>query len=132
MRAWVAILLLLLVAPLLVFSRYGIGWAAAELAALIAWWLPVLLIKPVTWRRGPRWTFPFFVFVITTLFFALAALLFGLWLSPWWCLVISLGAGMLTAAGIWPAQMRHYRLQRKLLDVEQKHAAARIGAGGQG
>lgn len=124
MPAWVVILLLLLLAPLLVLSHYGLGWAAAELAALIAWWLPVLLIKPVTVRRGPRWIFPFGVFVMTTLFFALAAMLLGPWLSPWWCLVISLGAGILTVAGIWPTQMRHFRLQRKLLDVEHEHASS--------
>jgi hypothetical protein len=109
MPAWVAILLHLLLAPLLVFARFGLAWAAAEWAALIALWLPVLLIKPVTWRRGPRWMFPFFVFVMMTLFFPLVALFFGLWLSPWWCLATSLGAGILTTAGIWPAQMRHYR-----------------------
>jgi len=124
MPAWVAILLLLLLAPLLVFGRYGLGWAGAEWAALIAWWLPALLIKPVTWRRGPRWTFPFCVFVMTTLFFALVAMAFGLWLSPWWCLVISLGTGMLITAGIWPAQMRYSRLQRQLLDAEQEHGSS--------
>lgn len=116
------VVLVLLLGPLLAFSRYGLGWAAAEFAALIAWWPPILLVKAVTWRRGPWWTFPFVVFVMTTLFFAVAAMLFGLWLSSWWCLVISLGAAMLTVAGIWPAQMRYYRLQRKLL--EQEHASS--------
>jgi hypothetical protein len=121
MPAWVAILLLLLLAPLMVFARYGLGWAAAELAALIACLLPILFIKIVTWRRGPRWTFPFFVFTMTTLFFALAALMFGLWLRPWLCLAVSFGAAMLVTAGLWPAQTRFYRVQRQLLDAEQEH-----------
>jgi hypothetical protein len=124
MPAWVAIFLPLLLAPLLVLGRYGIGWAAAEWAALIALWLPVLFIKPATWRRGSRWTFCLYVFIMTTLFFALVAMAFGLWLSPWWCLVTSLGAGMLITAGIWPAQMRFYRLQRQSRDAEHEHASS--------
>lgn len=120
MPAWVAIALIVLLGPALVFARYGLGWAAAELAALIACLLPILLIKPVTWRRGPRWTFPFWVFTMTTVFFAWAALIFGLWLWPWLCLAVSSGAGMLITAGFWPAQTRFYRVQRQLLDAEQE------------
>jgi Flp pilus assembly protein TadB len=123
--AWVAILLVLLLFPYLVFARYGIGWAAAELAALIACLLPVLFVKPATWRRGPRWTFPFWIFTMTTVFFACAVLVFGLWLrpwlklSPWLCLVTALAAGVLVTVGLWPAQQRFYRVQRQLLDAEQ-------------
>jgi hypothetical protein len=121
-RAW-ALILPLLLAPMLVLSRYDLGWAAAELAALIAWWPPVVLIKPATWRRGPWWAFPFFAFVMTTLFFAVVALLVGVWLPPWWSLAIALGAGILAVASIWPTQLRHYRLQRRLLDAEREHAS---------
>ncbi len=117
MRGWVALLLLLLFAPLLVFSRYGPGWAAVELAALIACWVPVRLARPLTGRRGPRWTFPFFVYVTTTLLFPLVAPTVGLWVSPWWCLVIALGGAILIIAGTWPAQMRYERRQRQLRDA---------------
>lgn len=116
--AWVAIVLLLLLAPALVFARYGLGWAAAEEVALIASWLTIVLIKPVTWRRGPRWSVVFFAFVMTTLVFAFAAMAVGLWLSPWWCLAISAATGTLSIVAVWPAQMRHYRVQRQLLDSD--------------
>jgi phosphatidylserine synthase len=119
MPAWIAILLVLLLFPALVFARYGLGWAAAELTALIACLLPVLLIKPATWRRGPRWTFPFWIFAMTSVFFAVAVLVFGLWLRPWLCLVIALAAGVLVTVGLWPAQQRFYRVQRQLPDAEQ-------------
>jgi hypothetical protein len=114
MPAWVACLLLVLMVPTIVFARYGLGWAAAELAAFIASWLPAFLIKPVTWpSRHLSWAFTYFVFIMTILLFALVALVVGLWLSPWWCLVISLGAGVVSIAGVWPAQLRYYRLQRQ-------------------
>jgi phosphatidylserine synthase len=110
--------------PAVLYVRFGLGWAATWAAASIASWLPVLLIKPVTWRTWPRrhlsWAFAYYVFFMTTLFFGLVALLLGLWLSPWWCLVISLGAGVLSGAGIWPAQLRYYKLQRSLADTEQE------------
>ncbi|WP_319459910.1 hypothetical protein [Micromonospora sp. RTP1Z1] len=121
MPAWMAIVLIVLLFPVMVFARYGLGWAAAELAALIACLLLILLIKPVTWRRGSRWTFPFWVFTMTTVFFAGAALIFGLWLGPWLCSAVSFGAGMLVIAGVWPAQTRFYRVQQQLLDAEQEH-----------
>lgn len=111
--------------PAMFYVRYGLGWAATGAVMSIASWLPVLLIKPPTWRTWPRnhlsWAFAYWVFVMTTLLFGLVALLLGLWLSPWWCLVISLCAGVLSIAGIWPAQLRHYELQRSLADAEQKH-----------
>src|SRR5258705_13536655 len=116
---------LCLVDPAVHYVRYGLGWAATWALASIASWLPVLFIKPVTWRTWPRkhlsWAFAYYVFFMTTLFFGLVALLLGLWLSPWWCLVISLGAGVLFGAGIWPAQRRYYELQRSLADTEQEH-----------
>jgi phosphatidylserine synthase len=121
MPAWMTIVLIVPLFPGLVFARYGLGWAAAELAALIACLLPILLVKPVTWRRGPRWTFPFWVFTMTIVFFAWAALTAGLWLRPWLCLTVSFCAGMLIIAGVWPAQKRFYRVQRQLLDVEREH-----------
>ncbi len=117
MRGWVALLVLLLFAPMLVFSRFGPGWAAAELAALVACWLPVRLVKPATSRRGPTWAFPFFVYVMTTLLFPLVAPLVGLWLSPWWCLGIALGGAMLIIGAIWPAQTRYYQHQRQSPDA---------------
>lgn len=129
MPLWALCLVLCLVFgllfPAMFYVRYGLGWAATGAVMSIASWLPVLLIKPPTWRTWPRkhlsWAFAYWVFVMTTLFFGLVALLLGLWLSPWWCLVISLCAGVLSIAGIWPAQLRHYELQRSLADAEQKH-----------
>jgi hypothetical protein len=113
---WVACLLLVLMIPTMVLARYGPGWAATELAAFIASGLPAFLIKPATWRQPGRhlsWVFTYFVYLMMTLLFPLVALVVGLWLSPWWCLVISLGAGVLSVAGVWPAQLRYYRLQRQ-------------------
>jgi phosphatidylserine synthase len=125
---WALCLVLCLVFVLLsamFYVRYGLGWAVTWAVVSIASLLPVLLIKPATWRTWPRkhlsWAFAYFVFFMTTLFFDLVALLLGLWLSPWWCLVISLCSGVLTGVGIWPAQLRYYELQRSLADTEQKH-----------
>ncbi len=105
-----ALVLVLLFASLLVFSRFGPNWAAVEGAALIAPWLLARFIK------RPRWQFPFFAFVMATLLVPLAGLLAGLWLAPWWCLVIALGGGVLIIAAIWPAQMRYYRRQQQSAD----------------
>jgi hypothetical protein len=110
--------------PTAIYFRYGLGWAATWEVALSAW-LPIFLIRPVTlrtWhRRHLSWPFAYFVFLLTTMFFAVVALFFGLWLSPWWCLMISLGAGVLSVAGIWPAQLRFYKLQRSPADTGQEH-----------
>jgi hypothetical protein len=114
-----AIILLVLLAPLVVFVRYGVGWAATELAALITSGWAAVRIKPATWPgRHLSLAFAYFVVLMTTLFLALAALFLGPWLSPWSSLVISLGAGVLSVAGIWPAQLRYYKQRRSAAESE--------------
>lgn len=111
--------------PMVIYLRYGPGWVATWGVAALSSALPTFLIKPATWRTWPRrhssWAFAYFVLLLTTMFFAFIALLFGIWLSPWWCLVISLGAGVLTIARIWPAQLRFYKMQRSPADTGQEH-----------
>jgi hypothetical protein len=115
MPLWVAVLLILVLLPLMVLARYGQAWAAAEVAALIALALPNWLVKPVTWRTGARWPLPYYVFTFTVLLFAFVAMTLGLWLSPWWCLAISLATAILIVAWLWPMQKRYYGLQQRLV-----------------
>jgi hypothetical protein len=126
MPVWAALLMsgvvLLLLFPAMFYARYGAGWAVAWEVAQCAW-LPFFFVVPATlatWlRRHLSWAFSYFAFVMTMLFFGWVVLLFGVWLSPWSCLVIGLGAGVLTVAGIWPAQLRFYKLQQSLADAQQ-------------
>jgi hypothetical protein len=117
MPLWLAIPLVLLPPPLIVFVRYGGGWAATEIAVLIACVWVAARVKHATWfARHLVWAFAYFVVLMTALFFDLAALVLGLWLSAWSSLVVALGAGVLSVAGIWPAQLRFYK--------QRRHAAA--------
>lgn len=112
---------LLLLYPVVFYARCGAGWAIAwEVAQSV--WLPLFFVEPVTlasWlRRRLTWAFSYFAFIVSLLFFGFVVLTFGVWLSPWWCLVIAATAGVLSVAWVWPAQRRFYEMQQRLADAE--------------
>ena len=115
MPLWLTILLSSLIILAIAFSRYGLGWLLAESTALAALWLSALSgrMRPWTWsRRHFVWAFVYCVFVMTTFLFPLVALFAGQLISPWWCLTVSLGIGVLLAFVIWPAPLRYWQSQR--------------------
>lgn len=126
MPTWAALLLLgavlLLLYPAMFDVRYGAGWAVAWELVQCAW-LPLFFVEPArsaTWlRRHLYWAFSYVVLILGILFFGFIVLSLGVWLSPWWCLAIAVGAAALTVARLWPTQLRFYKLQESLSETER-------------
>jgi hypothetical protein len=101
--------------------RYGIGWAGAGVAAVLAW----MTLLPLARRKTdllaaqlahPAMAFGFFAYVFATIFFGVLAL----WwhpISPWACAGVACALGVAITAALWPAQRRFYDRMRRRAGV---------------
>ena len=107
-------------------ARYGIGWAGAGAAAVLAW----LILLPLTLRETgllaaqlahPAISFACFAYVFATILFGVLAIAWHP-SSPWVCAGGAYALGLVITAAFWPAQ-------RKFYDRMRKRAAIRSSTG---
>lgn len=109
--------LVLFVVPLIgaLAGRYGIAWAGAGVAAILAWMILLALNRKkdllAAQLAHPARAFAFFAYVLATLFFGLAALLWHP-RSPWVCAAAAGVLGVVVTAAVWPAQRKFYARMR--------------------
>jgi hypothetical protein len=98
-------------------ARYGIGWAGAGVAAILAW----MIVLPLARRKTdllaaqlthPARAFAYFAYAFATIFFGPLAL----WWhpgSPWACAGGACALGAVITAALWPAQRTFYDRMRR-------------------
>src|ERR1700680_442439 len=104
----VALFVILLLGALA--GRYGIAWAGAGVAAILAWIIPLALNKKdllAAQLAHPAMAFAFFAYVLATVFFGVAAFVWHPG-SPWACVVGARGLGVVLTAAVWPARRTFY------------------------